>query len=154
MVYDAPYRPSPPEVVKRMINLVDVRPSDIFYDLGSGDGRLVIAAAERGAQAFGIEKQDYLVRESLKKIKEERLDNAHIIQDDVFKCDFSDATVVTLYLIPPAHEKLKSRLKKLQKGARIVCHDFEIDWWARVLGYWPPEKVESYEWHRLYLYRI
>ncbi len=154
MVYDAPYRPSPPKVVEHMINLADVRPDDIFYDLGCGDGRLVVAAAKRGAQAFGIEKQDYLVRESIKKIREARLDNAHIIQGDVFKYDFSDATVVTLYLIPPAHVKLKSRLKRLQKGARIVCHDFELDWWARMLGYWPPEKTERYEWHKLFLYRI
>jgi len=154
MVHIAPYRPTPPEVVNRMIELAEVRSGDVFYDLGCGDGRLVIAAAKRGAKAYGIDIDKERVRESQENVKHARVENAYIMLGDVFKTDFSKATVVSLYLVPPAHAMLKRRLKKLQPGSRIVCHDFEIDWWAKVTGFWKPEKEERLGYHKIFLYRV
>ncbi len=152
----APYVPSPETVVERMLKLAEVKPGDIVYDLGSGDGRIVIIAAQKfGAQAVGVEMNKELHEEALERIKQLKLeDRVKVIHGDLMKVDVSQATVVTLYLLTSTNEKLKPRLEKhLQKGARVVSHDFEVPGWRA-------EKIENMglgehqlHQHILYLYR-
>ena len=152
----APYVPSPETVVERMLKLAEVKPGDIVYDLGSGDGRVLIIAAQKfGAQAVGVEMDEKLHKEALERIKKLKLeDKVKVIHGDLMKVDVSQATVVTLYLLTSTNEKLKPRLEKhLQKGARVVSHDFEVPGWRA-------EKIENmglgehqFHQHVLYLYR-
>lgn len=123
----APFVPLEPEVVEEVMKLAQVKKGDVFYDLGSGDGRLVIAAALRGAQAFGIETDTLRVFYSRLWLKALRLKNAEIIKDDIFKTDLSKATVVSAYLLPETMEKLKEVFKnELKKGTRVVSVAFLI----------------------------
>ena len=152
----APFVPSPESVVERMLKLAEVKPGDIVYDLGSGDGRVLIMAAQKfGAQAVGVEMDRELHKEALERIKQLKLeDRVKVIRGDLMKVDVSQATVVTLYLLTSSNEKLKPRLEKqLQKGARVVSHDFEVPGWRA-------EKIENmglgehqFHQHILYLYR-
>ncbi len=150
----APYVPSPEEVVEKMLRLAEVKPSDTVYDLGSGDGRIVIMAAQKfGANAVGVELDRELFEKSSERIRDLKLqDKAKIVNGDLLKVDLSPATVVTLYLLTSANEKLKPRLEKeLRKGARVVCHDFQVPGWTA-------DKTESVSEeevrpHTIYLYR-
>ncbi len=153
----APYVPSPPSVVNQMLLLADLKPDELLYDLGSGDGRVAIMAAEKfGARAVGIEMKEDLANRALSKILELQLqDKVKIINDNIFKIDVSPADVVTLYLTTSANSKLKPKLEaELKPGARVVSHDFEI------VG-WNPIKVDkfrenqkfSYPSHTIYVYR-
>jgi len=136
-----------------MLKLAEVKPGELVYDLGSGDGQIVIMAAkEFGARAIGVEIRRDLVEESLRKIKEYGLeDRVTIIHGDFFKVDISDADVVTLYLLTSVNERLRPKLEKeLKPGTRVVSHDFEIPGWK------PIKVVEiNEEWrsHKIYLYR-
>lgn len=150
----APYFPTPRSVVERMLKLAAVKPSDTVYDLGSGDGRIVVMAAEKfGAKAVGVEYDTPLVLESRMTIKRKRLENkASIIHGDMLAQDYSPATVVTVYLLPASNDKMRPILEKqLKPGTRIVCHDFEFSGWT-------PEKTETIEddgegrSHTLFLY--
>lgn len=140
-----------------MLLLAEVKPWDIVYDLGSGDGRLVILAAhEFGAMAVGVELREDLVKRALSKISELHLEeNAKIIQDDFFRVDVSSADVITLYLTTSANKKIRPKLESdLKPGARVVSHDYEI------LG-WTPLKVNNfcenpklgYPSHTIYVYK-
>lgn len=140
-----------------MLRLAEVKPWDIVYDLGSGDGRLVILAAhEFGAMAVGVELREDLVKRALGKISELHLEeNAKIIQDDFFRVDVSSADVITLYLTTSANKKIRPKLESdLKPGARVVSHDYEI------LG-WTPLKVNNfcenpklgYPSHTIYVYK-
>ncbi len=152
----APYVPSPETVVERMLKLAEVKPGDIVYDLGSGDGRILIIAAQKfGAQAVGVEMDKKLHKEALERIQQLKLeDRVKVIHGDLMKVDVSQATVVTLYLLTSSNEKLKPKLEKhLQKGARVVSHDFKVPGWRA-------EKIENmsqgesqFHQHTLYLYR-
>jgi len=153
-VYDAPFVPSPEVVVRRMLQLAEVKPGEVVYDLGCGDGRvLIIAAREFGARAVGIEIRKDLYEQCIKKIKELGLeDRVKVIHGNFFEVDISEADVVFLYLLTSVNERLRPKLEKeLKPGARVVSHDFEV------LG-WKPVKVEDLyeEWrsHRIYLYVI
>lgn len=150
----APYYPTPYSVVDRMLKLAQVKPTDTVFDLGSGDGRIVVMAASRyGATAVGVELNEELVTQSDMTIKRRKLgDKAKIIQGDMMKQDYSSATVVTVYLLPVSNEKMLPILQKqLKPGTRIVCHDFDFPQLK-------PEKVETIEddgegrSHTLYLY--
>lgn len=150
----APYVPSPPMVVERMLAIADVKPKDVVYDLGSGDGRIVIAAAQDlGAKAVGVELNAILAEETTKRIKELGLENrARIIQGDLHDVDLSEATVVTLYLLTSSNLALKPILEKqLKAGTRVVSHDFVI------MG-WTPVKTDTLQGpgrpHNIYLYEI
>jgi 16S rRNA G966 N2-methylase RsmD len=127
-----PYVPTPPEVVNKMLELAKVGPNDIVYDLGSGDGRIVIMAVEKyGAQALGVELDDERVKQSSARIMELGLEKrAKIIRGNLFETDLRPATVVTLYLLPSVNQRLRPSLEKdLRAGARVVSHDFMIEGW-------------------------
>jgi protein-L-isoaspartate O-methyltransferase len=134
---DAPYVPTAPSVVTRMLEVADVSPDDVVYDLGSGDGRIPIAAAEQlGARAFGVEIDSALVAKARAGAREAGVeDRVTIRQGDLFNVDLSDATVVTLYLWPEINIKLRPKLlRQLDPGDRIVSHDFRM-------GEWEPDRV-------------
>ncbi|MGE5146651.1 MAG: methyltransferase domain-containing protein [Candidatus Eiseniibacteriota bacterium] len=133
-VVDVIYVPTPPAVVERMLQMADVRSDDIVYDLGSGDGRIVIAAAkERGARGTGVEIDPALIAESKKNAEAAGVaDKVRFIQADLFTVDFHDATVVMLYLGRTLNVRLRDRiLKDLAPGTRVVSHAFDMgDWKA------------------------
>jgi SAM-dependent methyltransferase len=136
-----PYVPTPWPIVEDMLRLVDVRPTDVLYDLGSGDGRLVIEAAKRyGARGVGVELQADLVKAALEGAQREGVaDRARFVQGDLFKTDLRDATVVTLYLLPYFTSRLVPKLRaELRPGARIVSHDYP-------LSPWPPDKTLTFD---------
>lgn len=128
----APSIPTPVSVVDRMLEAGHVTATDVVYDLGSGDGRIVIAAAQKyGARAVGVEVKPDLCREAQKKIKELGLsDRASIVEGNVFRTDFSPATVVTIYLMTDSNERLRPNLEKyLKPGTRVVSNQFPIKGW-------------------------
>ena len=156
-MYIAPFVASPPQVIRRMLVLANLKPGEIFYDLGAGDGRTVIMAAQEfGARAVGIELREDLAKKALQTVYQLGLqDRVTIIHSNIFDVDISPADVVFLYLTTSANEKVKPKLEaELKSGARVVSHDYEI------VG-WKPAKVEEfcenpklgYPSHTLYLYR-
>jgi protein-L-isoaspartate O-methyltransferase len=151
----APYYPTPETIVEKMLQLGGLKAGETMYDLGSGDGRIVIMAAQKfHAQANGVEMDKDLYRQSTNKIKSLGLEkNARIINGDLLKQNYSNADLITVYLLPVSNDKVQPLLdKQLKKGARVVAHDFEFKNWT-------PEKVENIEddgegrSHTLYLYR-
>lgn len=124
---DVIYVPTPHEVVARMLDMAKVKEGDIVYDLGCGDGRIVVAAAKRGAKATGWDINPERVKEALENVKKNDVgQNAKIFNDDIFTLDLSGANVVTLYLLTSLNEKLIPQLEKLKPGSRIVSHDFSM----------------------------
>ena len=129
---DVIYLPTPPAVVDRMLQMADVHSDDIVYDLGSGDGRIVIAAAkQRGARGTGIEIDPELIAESNKNAAAAGVaDKVRFVQADLFTFDFHDATVVTLYLGRSLNIRLRDRIfKELTPGTRVVSHAFDMGDW-------------------------
>jgi outer membrane protein assembly factor BamB/precorrin-6B methylase 2 len=126
---DAAFVPSPPEVVERMLDLAKVTADDVVYDLGCGDGRIVIAAARKyQAQGVGVEMDPALVKEARANARKQGVENRVTIREgDLFVADCRDATVVALYLLPHLNAKLLPRLNTLRPGTRIVSHAFAID---------------------------
>jgi predicted RNA methylase len=156
-MFISPFVASPIPVIKRMLTLAELKPNETLYDLGAGDGRtLIIAAQEFGARAIGIELREDLAKQAIQKVHELGLeDKVKIIQGDLFKVDINQADVVYLYLTTSANEKIRPKLEaELKKGARVVSHDYEIMKWKAV-------KVErfcenpklGYPSHTLYLYK-
>jgi SAM-dependent methyltransferase len=131
---DAPYLQTPPEVVLKMLKMAKVEQDDVVYDLGSGDGRIVIAAAQNfGARAIGIEIDPELIRESDRESKlaiaktPEIRDRIQFIKQDFFKTDLRDATVITLYLLPQVNLRVRSEiLPKLKSGTRIISYEYDL----------------------------
>ena len=153
-MYDVPFVPSPEIVVRRMLQLANVRKGEVVYDLGCGDGRvLIIAAKEFGARAVGIEIRRDLYEQCLRRIKDLGLeDRVTVIHGNFFDYDLSDADVVTLYLLTSVNERLRPKLEReLKPGARVVSHDFEVPGWK-------PSKVieikSDIKLHKLYLYEF
>src|SRR5229473_5216523 len=151
----APYYPTPEIVVEKMLQFGGLKAGEKTFDLGSGDGRIVIMAAKKfRADATGVEFDDALFKQSMDKIKTLGLSaTARIIHGDLLKQDYSSADLLTVYLLPMSNDKVSPMLEKqLKKGARIVAHDFEF-------SAWKPEKIEDVDddgegrSHRLYLYR-
>ena len=137
---------TPPEVVVEILRLAGVGPGDTVYDLGSGDGRIVIAAArDFGARGVGVELDPDLVAESVKNARRAGVaDRTRFLLQDIFEADVSDATVVTLYLSPDVNLRLKPKLlSQLKPGSRIVSHDFPIAGWTpeRVVNFKGPERT-------------
>ena len=127
-----PYVPSTDQNVDEMLRLAEVRPGDIVYDLGSGDGRVVIAAArDWGARGVGIEIDPKLVVESRERARREGVEKRVAFREgDVTKASFSEATVVTMYLLTPLVERLKPKLlAELKPGTRIIAHDYGFSDW-------------------------
>lgn len=127
-----PYVPSPQSVVSDMLRYADVGAEDFLIDLGSGDGRIVLTAAKVfGARGFGVEIKDDLVRLSNEAAQKEGLaDRVRFIKQDLFKTDLSQATVITMYLLPDTVNLLKDKfLSELKPGTRIVSHDYPLTGW-------------------------
>jgi predicted RNA methylase len=152
----APYYPTPETIVDKMLRLGGLKAGEKMFDLGSGDGRIVIVAAQKfHAEAVGVELDKDLWKQSAARILKLGLDkNAHIVNGDLLKQNYSSADLVTVYLLPDAvNNKVQPLLdKQLKKGARIVAKDFDF-------RNWTPEKVENIaddgegRSHTLYLYR-
>jgi len=153
--YIAPYVPTPQEVVDRMLELAEVSDGDVVYDLGSGDGRIVITAAARyGVKAVGFEISPGLVKRARDNIKEAGLEHlVEIREEDIRTVDLSPATVVTLYLYPGANLRLRSMIQRqLKPASRVISHQF-------TMGSWKPDRVEQITdltgiLRTLYLWRI
>ena len=136
----APFVATPMDVVDRMLTLAKVGPRDVVYDLGCGDGRIVIAAAQKfGARGVGVDIDARLINQAEANAKAAGVANrVRFVVDDALKVDVSDATVVTLYLLSASNVKLRPILtKQLRRGARIVSHSFAI-------GDWEPEVVDTF----------
>jgi precorrin-6B methylase 2 len=127
--FDVPFVPTPHEVVDKMLELAKPKKKDIVYDLGCGDGRIVVAAAKKyGCKAYGFDLDPQRIKESKALVKEKGVGKLVTIEKkDLFKVDLSKANVVTLYLLPDVNKKLIPQLKKMKKGSRIVSHDFMIE---------------------------
>jgi len=156
-LFIAPFVATPLPVVKQMLTLAELKPGEIIYDLGCGDGRVVIMAAQDfGARGIGVEMREDLAKQALGKISELGLEGrVKIVHGDMFKIDLSQANVVTLYLTTSANDKVKPKLEaELKLGTRVVSHDYEI------LG-WRPVKIDNfcenprlgYPSHTIYVYR-
>jgi SAM-dependent methyltransferase len=127
---DVVWVPTPQGLVERMLDMAKLTAKDIHYDLGSGDGRTVIAAARRGAQAYGVEYNADMVALSRRlAAKESFTGKATFIHGDIFKTDFSKATVLTLYLLPSLNVKLRPTILKMKPGTRVVSHAFDMEDW-------------------------
>ena len=152
----APFVPSPEAVVEKMLRVAEVKPSDTVFDLGCGDGRIIIMAAQKfGAKAVGVELDDDLYKQTAQRIKDLKLeDRVKIIHGDLLKVDLTPASVVTLYLLTSANEKLRPNLEKyLKKGSRVISHDFEVPGWKADKTEGVGEDESEFRQHTLYLYR-
>ena len=156
-----PYVPTPRMIVDEMLKLADIRSDDVVYDLGSGDGRLVITAAKRfGARGVGIELQTELVEMARIGAKHEGVaDRVKFVQGDLFQADIQPASVVMLYLLPRFVTRLVPRLRaELRPGTRIVSHDYPLAPWPpdKELSMDVPEKemISGTSWTRLYYYVV
>ncbi len=151
----APYVPTPMNIVEQMLELSELKPGETLYDLGCGDGRILIMAAEKfQARAVGVELNENLYREALGKVKAKGLeDRIRIVQGDLLEQNLRPADVVTIYLLTSANEKIRPRMEKsLRNGSRVVSHDFKIPGWK-------PEKMRNIVdrngiSHTLYLYKL
>ncbi|NGP76718.1 class I SAM-dependent methyltransferase [Balneolaceae bacterium YR4-1] len=128
---DVPYVPTPQKVVERMLDLADVNSSDYVIDLGSGDGRIVITAAKRGATGHGIDLDPQRISEArTNAVNANVADRVMFMEANIFNTDFSNASVITMYLLPTVNEKLRPELlDKLEPGTRVVSHSFDMDEW-------------------------
>ena len=127
-----PYVPSPQSVVSDMLRYADVGPDDFLIDLGSGDGRIVLTAAKVfGARGFGVEIKDHLVKQANEAAQKEGIaERVRFLKQDLFKTDVSQATVITMYLLPDTVNLLKDKfLAELRPGTRIVSHDYPLTGW-------------------------
>lgn len=148
---DVPYVPTPQPVVNKMLQLASVGRRDVLYDMGCGDGRIVITAAKRrGARGTGIDIDPARIEEAVENARSAGVySRVNFRQGDLFEADFSPATVVTLYLLPDINRKLRPQLwKQLKVGTRVVSHDFDMG------DEWPPEKVEKVGNKTLYFWTI
>jgi SAM-dependent methyltransferase len=135
-----PYVPTPDAVVEKMLEMAAVTSKDVVYDLGCGDGRIVITAAKKyGARGVGIDINPVRIAEANENLKKEKVgDKVKFVQGDIFNINFSEATVVTLYLLPDINLELRPHLwRQLPVGARVVSHDYAMG------DDWPPEQVEQ-----------
>ena len=150
-----PYVPTPQEVVERMLELAGVKKGDVVYDLGSGDGRIVVTAAKKyGVKAIGFEIDPDRIRESKENIRKAGVEKlVEIRQQDIRTVDLSPASVVTMYLLPEVNMMLRPNIwSQMKPGSRVVSHDFDM-------GDWKPVKTEDIKdssgWdHTLYLWRV
>jgi SAM-dependent methyltransferase len=145
---DVIWVPTPESLVEAMLDAAKVTPSDFVMDLGSGDGRIVIAAARRGAKAMGIEYNPDMVELSKRKAAEAGVSGkASFVNADIFESDYSKASVITMYLLPNLNIKLRPALLNLKPGTRIVSHAF-------TMGEWEADQTISKEGRTAYLWIV
>jgi SAM-dependent methyltransferase len=147
---DVIYVPTPPEVVDEMLRVAEVKKGDVLYDLGSGDGRIPIAAAKKyGIRAVGIDIDAERIWEAQQNARGAGLDGrVEFRREDLFQASFGEATVVTLYLLPQLNVKLRPRLwAELKPGTRVVSHQFDM-------GDWKPEKTIELSGRTIYFWTI
>jgi len=147
----APFVQTPLEVAKKMLDLSQIKRDEVLYDLGCGDGRLIILAAkETGAKATGIELREDLIERARTEIKRLNLEGkVKVIQGNFFDVAISDADVITLYLTSSANERLRPKLEaELKRGARVVSHDFKVPGWK------PSTVYNELLGHTIYAYRM
>jgi predicted RNA methylase len=156
-LFIAPFVPSPIPVIQHMLQLAELKPGEVLFDLGAGDGRTVIMAAKTfSARAVGVELREDLAKKALSTIHDNGVaDRVTIVNDDMFNVNLTSADVVFLYLTTSANEKIRPKLEtELKQGVRVVSHDYEI------VG-WKPVKVDNfcenpqlgYPSHTIYLYK-
>jgi SAM-dependent methyltransferase len=133
---DVVWVPTPQALVEKMLDMAQVTPSDYVIDLGSGDGRNIIAAAKRGAQALGVEYDSNLVAVSRRNATAQGVAaNARFVEGDMYDADISKATVLALFLLPDNLDRLKSKFERLRPGSRIVTNGYQIPGWeAKEIG--------------------
>ena len=148
---DVPYVPTPPDVVESMLKLGKATAGDIHYDLGCGDGRIVIAAVQKfgAARGTGYDIDPERIKEAVENAKQAGVsDKTKFILGNLFEADFRDATIVTLYLLPEVNLKLRPKLlKDLKVGSRIVSHQFDM-------GDWAPDRVIKMDWRTIYMWVV
>jgi ribosomal protein L11 methylase PrmA len=147
---DVIYVPTPEEVVEAMLQVAKVTKNDVVYDLGTGDGRIpVLAAKKYGARGVGIDIDPQRIKDATENVAKNGVgDRVRIIQGDLFETDISEATVVTLYLLPSLNQKLIPKLnKELKPGTRIVSHAFDM-------GDWKPEQELDVNGRKVYFWTI
>jgi len=150
--FSAPFLGTEPKIVQRMLDIANLKKGQVLYDLGSGDGRIVVSAALRGAKAVGVELDPLNVLYSRFFIKIMKLDKkAIIIRKNFFETSLKEANVVTLFLLNDTNQKLKSKLKKeLKPGSRVVSYSFILEGWKPVKTYLNTDSIFG----PIYLYKI
>ena len=134
---DVVWVPTSQALVNKMLDMAKLTANDIHYDLGSGDGRTVITAAKRGAQAFGVEYNPNMVALSKRNAAKEGVgEKANFVQGDIFETDFSKATVITLFLLPELNVKLRPKILDMKPGTRVVSNSF-------TMGEWQADRTEN-----------
>ena len=148
---DVIYLPTPNEAVAAMLKLAQVGPGDVVYDLGSGDGRILISAVKEygAARGIGIDIDPVMIRESNDNAERAKVaDRVRFVNQDLFQTDISDATVVALYLLPSLNRQLMPKLKQqLKPGARVISYRFDM-------GGWKPDRTLTVNGQMIYLWRI
>ena len=145
---DVVWVPTPDEIVQRMLRMAKVTPQDTVYDLGAGDGKIAIAAGKMGATAVGIEYNPDMAKLAQCYVQAENLaGKTRIIQGDVFKEDFSKATVVTMYLLPELNLKLRPTILDMKPGTRVTSHQF-------TMGDWEADETAEVDYRTAYLWIV
>ena len=145
---DVIWVPTPEGLIEKMLNMSKVTASDYVIDLGSGDGRTVIAAAKRGARALGIEYNPDMVELSIRSAEKAGVsDKAKFVKADIFESDYSQATVITMYLLPNLNVKLRPKILTLKPGTRIVSHAFTMEDWQA-------DQTESFDGRTAYMWIV
>jgi precorrin-6B methylase 2 len=147
---DVPYVPTPQEVVDEMLKLADIKKGDVLYDLGCGDGRIVVTAAQRyGIRAVGVDINPERIKEANENARKAGvLNRVKFIEGDLFETDFKEANVMTLYLLPGVNMKLRPKIQSdLKAGSRVVSHSFDM-------GDWEPDKTVDVDYRKIYLWVI
>jgi precorrin-6B methylase 2 len=147
---DVPYVPTPQEVVDEMLKLANIKSSDVLYDLGCGDGRIVVTAAKRyGIHAVGVDINPERIAEATENARKAGVtDKVKFIQGDLFQTSLKEPTVLTLYLLPAVNLKLKPKiLSDMKPGSRVVSHSFDM-------GDWQPDKSVDVDYRKIYLWTI
>ncbi len=147
---DVIYVPTPQDVVDAMLKITNVTAKDVVYDLGSGDGRIPITAAQKfGATAVGIDINPERIKEANANLAKAGVGNkVKFLNQDLFETDLKPATVITLYLLEALNVKLMPQLKKLKPGTRVVSHSFSMG------SEWPPDKTEEVNGRRIYYWVV
>lgn len=145
---DVIWVPTPESLVQKMLDMAKLTPNDVHFDLGSGDGRTVIAAAKRGTKAVGVEYNPDMVELSKRNARKEGVSaRAEFIRGDIFETDFSKANVLTLYLLPSLNLKLRPTILNMKPGTRVVSHAF-------TMGDWQADQTENVEGRTAYLWIV